>query len=293
MTNDRHTPVLLHEVIEALCVSKGDVYVDATFGQGGHSRSIMERGGKVLAFDWDAEAVARGESRFAEEIKAGTLKLFHANFDQLAEILKDQKLIGNAIHGILFDFGTSRQQLTSSERGFSFGGDGPLDMRMDQRLGVTAADLLAISDERQLTKILFHFGGETQAKKISKMIKQQKTPITTTAQLAHLVSSVVSSRGKLHPATKTFQALRIAVNSELDAIESALPQALEVLGAGGKIVTISFHEGEDRLVKHAFREWEQSEQGTVETKKPITATEEECQQNPPSRSAKMRIFTKK
>ncbi|MFZ1721964.1 MAG: 16S rRNA (cytosine(1402)-N(4))-methyltransferase RsmH [Microgenomates group bacterium] len=296
MIEIQHYPVLLEEVLDAIPDVTGKVIIDATFGQGGHSDALLQKGATVLAFDWDIEAIQRGTTRFSKKIEEKKLYLVHASFDRLREIVSNHELTKDGqkeIDAILFDFGTSRDQLLSSKRGFSFAGDGPLDMRMDQRLGVTAADLLAISDEHQLAKILFHFGGEVHSKKIAKIIKQHKKPITSTSQLAAIISSIVSTRGKIHPATKTFQALRVAVNSELDAIEKALPQALEVVKPSGKILAISFHEGEDRLVKHAFRKWEEKSKGAAESKKPILATDEELKKNPPSRSAKLRIFIKK
>ncbi len=178
-------------------------------------------------------------------------------------------------------------------RGFSFLEDGDLDMRMDTRLGVTAKDLLVVLPEKQLAQLLIDFGGEHEAKAIARAIKNSSTPITTTSQLATTVERAKHERrGHLHPATKTFQALRIAVNSELDEIALALPQALNVIAPGGIIATISFHEGEDRLAKSAMREWEAHNQGASLTKKPVVASESEVAENSNSRSAKLRLFKK-
>ena len=198
-----------------------------------------------------------------------------------------------APQGILFDFGTSADQLTSGTRGFSFLEDGDLDMRMDTRLGVTAKDLLAVLPEKQLAQLFIEFGGEHESKAIAHAIKAAKAPITTTFQLAQLVERTKRERrGHLHPATKVFQALRIAVNSELDEIALALPQALEVVAAGGIIATIAFHEGEDRLAKVAMKTWAQENKGEILTDKPVVASEAEVERNSNSRSAKLRVFRK-
>lgn len=274
-------------------IKKGEWYIDATFGRGGHTAEILKRGGKVIAFDRDAEAIAYGTHHFATFIENSSLKLIENNFDSLISSIESHFSVQPKVEGILFDFGTSREQLTSVERGFSFIGDGPLDMRMDQNLGVTAADLLVVMTEQQLADILFHFGGEVYARKIARRIKRCPEAITTTSQLAALVSSAIPGRGKLHAATKTFQALRIAVNSELDAIEKVLPQALEVIHSGGRLVTISFHEGEDRPVKKTFTAWQNANLGEVLTSKPVVPSKSEVEKNQAARSAKLRAFRKK
>lgn len=285
---------MLEDATEALNVQTDCWYVDGTFGRGGHTEKILQAGGKVVAFDFDQEAIDYGTEKFADEVRTGKLILIRENFASLAEIisnLQKNNQVGE-IQGILLDFGTSTQQLTSQERGFSFDGDGPLDMRMDQRLGVQAKDLLAIIPENQLTELFRDFGGEIDAKRIVKAIKASRTPITQTNQLAELIVKVKGrQKGKLHPATKVFQALRIAVNTELDNITSLLPQALNILSDGGKIVTIAFHEGEDKIVKHTFRSWETENLGST-AKKPSVPSEEEVSTNTRARSAKMRIFTK-
>lgn len=286
---------MLNDAVEALGVKQGAWYIDGTFGRGGHTRKILEQGGKVIAFDFDQEAIIYGQQTFKSEIIAGDLILVRENFAHLADTivsLQKNNQVGQ-INGILFDFGTSTQQLTSQERGFSFEGEGPLDMRMDQRLGVMAKDLLAVIPENQLTELFRVMGGEQEAKRIAKAIKSSKTPIATTKQLADLVSKVKGrQKGKLHPATKVFQALRIAVNTELDNITDMLPQALNVLHYGGKIVTIAFHEGEDKIVKHTFKSWESRNLGKNETKKPEVPSEAEISTNIRARSAKMRVFIK-
>lgn len=290
-----HQPIMLSEAIEHLQIEPNHWYVDATFGRGGHTAQILNQKGKVIAFDWDEDAIKYGQEKFADQIKAGHLVLRRASFTELSQVVQSTKLEADVkIMGVLFDFGTSSDQLTSGARGFSFNSPGPLDMRMDQRLGVTAADLLAVIPENQLAQMFVEFGGEPEAKKIAKAIKNSPQPITTTEQLSELVASTKRRHsGHLHPATKVFQALRIAVNSELDEISAVLPQALEVVEPGGRIVTIAFHEGEDRLVKTAFKSWQTGEKGEMETKKPITPSEKELAQNPRSRSAKLRVFRKK
>jgi 16S rRNA (cytosine1402-N4)-methyltransferase len=291
---NQHIPVLREEALTALAITKDHWYIDATFGGGGHTQAILDQGGRVIGFDWDIEAISGAQTKFAPEIAAQQLILVNESFskmyDETAKLMPD--LVGT-ISGILFDFGTSTTQLMSSSRGFSFEGDGVLDMRMDQRLGVMAKDILAVVPEKQLIQLFFNEGGELDAKKIAKAIKSNPTPIETTAELVSVISRVKRRTGKLHPATKVFQALRIAVNSELSNIESTLPQAYRLLAPAGVIVTISFHEGEDRIAKHSFKQWADKGLGSVLTKDVITPSEAEIEKNPRSRSAKLRVFRKK
>ncbi len=287
--NNEHISVLLNEAIAGLEIKPGDWYVDGTFGRGGHTRQILNKGGLVYAFDMDAEAIAFGETEFAQEIAQGKLILIRSNFDQL------EKHVTKEVQGILFDFGVSSPQIDQAERGFSFQHDVELDMRMDDRLGVKAKDLLALLPEKQLAEMFIEFGGEHEAFRIAKaiVIERKKHPITTTHQLANLIEKTKKEkRGHLNPATKVFQALRIAVNSELDSIKSVLPQAFKALANQGHLVVISFHEGEDRLVKTAFKSWQQQGLGEQVNKEVITPSEEEVSQNSRSRSAKLRIFKK-
>ncbi len=286
---------MLKDALDALEIKPGNWYVDATFGGGGHTRSILAAGAHAVAFDFDQAAIGLGQETFATELESGALILIRENFNKLQTTLASLQESGTVseIQGILFDFGTSTDQLTSSERGFSFAGTGELDMRMDDRLGVTAKDLLAVIPEKQLAEMFLEFGGEEDAKRIAKAIKTARTPITTASQLTEVVLKAKGQqRGKLHPATKVFQALRIAVNSELDNIAEALPQALESLTSGGRVVTIAFHDGEDRLAKQLFATWESEKKGTVKTKRPLAPSVEEVQSNPRSRSAKLRVFIK-
>ena len=296
MNNNKHITVFLEDAVEALGVQKGRWYIDATFGRGGHTRKILDEGGKVIAFDVDQDAIEYGQRIFASEIAPGDLILIRENFSKLASVIESLKEDGqvNEISGVLFDFGTSTQQLMSESRGFSFDGDGPLDMRMDDRLGVQAKDLLALVPANQLEQLFREYGGEESARKIARAIKDSHEPIVTSKQLSDLIVKIKGpQKGKLHPATKVFQALRIAVNTEIESIKTSLPQALEVIENEGRIVTIAFHEGEDREVKNTFKKWEEDGRGENLTKKPISPSEEELAQNPRSRSAKMRIFLKK
>ena len=291
-----HIPVLIEEALQLLSLQKGSWYIDATFGRGGHTHKMLEQGARVIAFDWDKEAIEYGTTTFASELAAGTLILIHESFARIRTALEVQQQKSGtplSIAGILFDFGTSTQQLTSAERGFSFEGEGDLDMRMDTRLGVTAKDILALIPEKQLAELFQDFGGEDEAKAIAKAIKHSPTPLTTTKQLATLVSSVKRrTHAGIHPATKVFQALRIVVNSELDEIREALPEALSILAPNGRLVAISFHDGEDRIVKQHCKQWEQSNLAEVLTKKPLQPTETEVLHNKRARSAKLRAVRK-
>lgn len=295
MTQTAHITVMLQEAVDYLQVKAGEWYVDGTFGRGGHTGKILSKGGKVIAFDFDQESINRGQEKFAKEIKNGDLILIRENFDQLSSVLEKQNKTGK-IAGILFDFGTSTDQLMSTDRGFSFDDpDAMLDMRMDDRLGVKASDLLKVLTTKQLTQIFKDFGGEAKAKSIAKNIEKIKEKnITSLETVGALVGAVQKSygnhRSKLNPATKAFQALRIVVNDELNNIEKVLPQALSTLKSGGRIVTIAFHEGEDRLAKTTFNNWEKENKGQKITPKAIKPTEKEIKRNPRSRSAKLRVF---
>jgi 16S rRNA (cytosine1402-N4)-methyltransferase len=291
-----HTPVMLTEAIAGLNIKKGAWYIDATFGRGGHTRKMIDLGANVIGLDHDQEAITFGAEHFAEELQAKQLLLLRHNFANLSKAVSEAKEQLNSpieIYGVLFDFGTSVDQLTSQDRGFSFTGNGPLDMRMDDRLGVTAAQLLAVLSEAQLSETFRNYGGEEAARAIAKAIvaERSRQPIETTQQLVQLISKIKRRRDRIHPATKVFQALRMVVNSEIDNIEQGLPQALQVLAKQGVIVTIAFHEGEDRIVKHTFKKWALEEKGTAYPL--IKPSVEEINTNPPSRSAKLRIFEKK
>lgn len=290
-----HTPVMLVEVVEHLAIMPGKWYIDATFGRGGYTETILDQGAFVVAFDHDAEAVAYGEKQFEYELAHNKLIIIRENFLHLSKTISDLRERTNVgdIQGVVYDFGTSSEQLTSIERGFSFSGSAPLDMRMDDRLGVTAADLLHVLSEKQLTQLFQEKGGEHQARSIAKKIVAQRAtkPVTTTQELVSIITKAKSNHsGKLHPATKVFQALRIAVNDELTNIEESLPQAVELIVPGGHVVTVAFHQGEDAIAKQVFRQAQIDEIG--ETTGPFTPSEIEVVQNPRARSAKLRVFRK-
>ena len=289
---NHHQPVLLAEAINGLHLKTGNWYIDATFGRGGHTRVMLEQGAKVVALDHDAEAIEFGQQKFASEIEQGKLILKRESFNQIGQVVK-QELKNEPVNGILFDLGTSVDQLKFSNRGFSFETDSELDMRMDDRLGVKAKDILNLVDERQLAELFHNYGGEEQAKAVAKRVAEmrKKKLFETTNDLVKVIDQVKGGkRGHLNPATKVFQALRIAVNSEFDQLQQALSQIPDLIAKDGRIVIISFHEGEDRIIKQQFLTWEVMKKGERETKKPMTPGEAELEQNPRARSAKLRIF---
>ena len=272
------------------------IYVDCTLGGGGHAEAILEAtapGGSLIGMDRDEEAIQRAGERLK---RYGTrARLFHENFKNLGTLLRAQGV--RSVDGILMDLGMSTLQLTDSERGFSFQKDGPLDMRMDRRSPITAAALANSLPERQLAQILFEYGEERWANRIARAVAEarQRKPITTTGQLADLVRWAIprpAQSRRLHPATKTFQALRIAVNQELDQLDVALSDAVKRLNPGGRLCVIAFHSLEDRIVKRTFKALAQDESARVRlvTKKPIIPGREEIRMNPRSRSAKLRVM---
>lgn len=282
-----HIPVLFDEVIEWLEPSQGKTFVDGTLGGGGHTAAIAERvGGKglVVAVDLDPQAIDRAEIALAGK----PIKLVQANYAEIPEVLAQLEIA--AVDGILLDLGLSSDQLADDQRGFSFQIGGPLDLRFNPDEGESASDLLAHIGEDHLADIIYRYGEERYSRRIAKQVvaTRRKSPIQTAEQLAELVRSRVPlSRGaKIDPATRTFQALRIAVNGELNALESALKSLPDCLKPGGHIAIISFHSLEDRLVKHAFRSDERLQ---VLTRKPVVPTEAEAASNPRARSAKMRV----
>lgn len=280
-----------NEALHWLQVEQGGWYVDCTLGGGGHTQMLLNNGAHVVAFDWDESAINHAKENFQHELQNGHLVLIRESFAQLGVIRKDPLLKEVDIKGILFDFGTSTDQLMSAERGFSFNGNAPLDMRMDNRRGVTAADLIKFLAEKELVDVL-ESAGEHDARKIAPALK--KVLPTTTRELADTVTRAKGGRHtRLNPATKTFMALRIAVNTEMTEITAGLPEAFAILAPGGRIVTISFHDGEDRIVKRAFEEWERAVEGKTLTPKPVEPSETEVFHNPRSRSAKLRVFAKR
>ncbi len=256
MTEGQHNPVLKSEVLKALRISDDSVIVDATYGRGGHTRSIMAKlgeRGRMLIIDRDPEAIAHARQHWGDEPR---VIIVHAPFSAFTKIITEAGLHG-LVSGILIDLGVSSPQLDQADRGFSFSADGPLDMRMDPTRGPSAAEWLVDIEQHELIRVLRQFGEEKFARRIAARIleAQQEAVITGTAQLAQIVSGAVPRKepGK-HPATRTFQALRIAINNELDELDSVLPQALDALAVGGRLLVISFHSLEDRRVKRYFRE---------------------------------------
>ncbi len=273
----RHTPVLYQEALDWLAVRPGGVYVDATLGGAGHTQGILERGGQVVAFDQDPQAIAQ-----AQALGLGGLWLVQANFRELLPQLA--RLGIDQVDGILADLGVSSFHLDDPGRGFSYQLEGPLDMRMGAH-GPSAAEVINTFDEGSLADILYRYGEEPQARRIARYIVAHR-PIHTTTQLAEVIRRATGFRRAGHPARKSFQALRIFVNDELGALEQLLQGAEEALRPGGRLVVISFHSLEDRLVKHFLRT---SSKLKTLTKKPIVPSEKEQQENPRARSAKMRV----
>jgi 16S rRNA (cytosine1402-N4)-methyltransferase len=288
-----HIPVMPKEVLELLRLPPGGVAVDGTLGLGGHA-SLMAQAlgarGHLIAIDRDSASLGQAKIRLAGfELK---IDLLQASFSTLDKVLASLKV--SAVDGILLDLGISSFQLDDEARGFAFRLDGPLDMRMDaQGQGATAADLVNTLKEAQLEKIIFEFGEERFARRIAAAIVMQrsKAKITTTKTLADIILRALPkgyTRGRIHPATRTFQALRIAVNEELEALSLGLEVCFRMLKTGGRLCVISFHSLEDRLVKNKFKSWGLQEEGMVLTKRPLVASDEECAENPRSRSAKLR-----
>jgi 16S rRNA (cytosine1402-N4)-methyltransferase len=296
MSKPQHVPVLLDEVLNYLNVRPGGVYVDATLGLAGHSSEIARRlgpKGTLIGFDRDPEAMALAKARLEDlRVELGEempeVKLIPKAFSEAAN-----EIAPSSVDGLLADFGVSSLQLDEAHRGFSFRSDGPLDMRMNTREGETAEQVVNQEDENELADLIYEFGEERRSRRIARAIVRAR-PITTTAELARVVSAAAPSMkgDKIHPATRTFQALRIRVNDELGEIRTLLESAPSLLKPGGRLVLISFHSLEDRLVKDAFREAGRSGVYEVLTKKPVIAGEEEESRNPRSRSAKMRVVEK-
>lgn len=251
-----HEPVLLGACLEGLAVRSDGYYVDGTFGRGGHSAALLARlgpEGRLLAFDKDPEAVAAAEARFGADPR---FRIVHGSFTMLARVVAEEERTGK-VDGILLDLGVSSPQLDDPARGFSFQSEGPLDMRMDPTAGESAADWLARADEAEIARVLFEFGEERFARRIARAIvaRRAEAPLATTRELAELVASAVPTREKgKHPATRTFQALRILINRELDDLDDALAQSVDVLASGGRLCVISFHSLEDRRVKRFIRD---------------------------------------
>lgn len=312
MSDYTHTPVLLNEVLSALQPKPGGVYIDATVGGGGHAAALLHQaqpGGRMLGVDADPTALQAAQKHFALRWPdsngsdgAVTYTLCHSSFEHLRELAQAHNF--DPVDGIVFDLGVSSHQIDTPARGFSFHADGPLDMRLDPTQGQTAEDLVANLDEQALANLIYQYGEERASRRIARFIvnQRQQQPVTSTGKLAAIVAQALRSSSKrraaIHPATRTFQALRIAVNRELEQLDAVLPQAVTLLRPGGRLAVISFHSLEDRIVKQFFRA--ESGYGGSEapdrpvrlriiTKKPIEPGDAEVRANPRSRSARLRV----
>ena len=290
-----HVPVLLKEAIDFLAVRRGGTYIDATVGLGGHSLEIARRlgaPGHLIGLDKDPAALERAGVRLrtsdlGKQTDRPRIELRHVSFASLAEVQ------GPMADGLLADLGVSSLQFADPMRGFSFQAEGPLDMRMDPQSELTAEQVVNQFDERELADLIYEFGEERRSRRIARAIVRSR-PIRTTAQLAEIVSAAARpmKHQRIHPATRTFQALRIFVNRELDDLRAVLAAAPQLLKPGGRLVIISFHSLEDRIVKDALRDGVKQGYYKLLTKKPVTAREEEVDRNPRARSAKLRAAEK-
>jgi 16S rRNA (cytosine1402-N4)-methyltransferase len=282
-----HLPVMAEEAIELLAVRSEGIYIDATAGLGGHAGLIAARltTGLVIANDRDAQSIEIAKRNTAEW--AGRIHFYHGSFETLPQTLAAEGM--EKAHGLLADLGVSRYQLTAPERGFTFLADGPLDMRMDQTTGTTAADLVNYTAEKALADLIFQLGEERRARRIARAIVRAR-PIRSTLHLADVVSRAAPRTNRLHPATKTFMALRMAVNDEPGELDKLLELAPTLVASGGRVVAISFMSIEDRKVKERFRALARESCAVVLTKRPIQPSHEEVRRNPASRSAKLRAL---
>ena len=290
-----HVPVLAEEICHWLNPKSGGIYVDCTLGVGGTSLKILESSGNnayILGLDRDPEALAYAEKNL--EPYRSQVKIFNGNYSHLVEFVHQAGF--EKVDGVVFDLGVSSLQLDKPERGFSFASDGPLDMRMNQTQGPTAADLVKVLPEKELADLFFSCGEERFSRRIAHAIVQARKTfaLETTQALVAVVKGAVPlayRKGRIHCATRTFQALRIRVNQELDLLQPALHSAVSLLKEGGRLCVVAFHSLEDRVVKHTFRRLAGGEHPaiTILTKKPVTADQQEIQQNPRARSAKLRV----
>jgi len=286
-----HVPVMRDEVISLLQPERGGVFVDCTVGLGGHARALLERGASSLVgLDRDPAALALAREALADW--KDRVDLVHADFRELAAVLDGRGVA--SVTGILADLGVSSMQLDTEGRGFSFRRDEPLDMRMDTTRGETAAELLARVDETELADVIFQFGEERHSRRVARAIvaARRRAPLVTTGQVADVVRRAVPHKGwqRIDPATRTFQALRIWVNRELEGLDTFLTTAAARLASGGRLVVIAFHSLEDRIVKQTFRALAGDHALRIVTKRPLTASESEVAVNPRARSAKLRAL---
>jgi len=304
-TEFRHTPVLLNETLQGLKIRSDGVYVDCTFGRGGHSRAILEQleeNGRLLAFDKDPDAIAAVDEKLLDDPR---FTLVHGSYTKLEETVKAMKLT-KKVNGVFLDLGVSSPQLDDASRGFSFMRDGDLDMRMDNSHGMTAAEWLNLASAEEIANVLYEYGDERFSRRIARVIVEQRkeAPITRTIQLADLVASTIPSREKnKHPATRTFQAIRIFINRELEELDAVLTQAMNVLSVNGRLLVISFHSLEDRLVKRFMRDQSRGVDIPREIPvthdvfkpkltiigKPVRSQPDDIKNNPRARSAVLRI----
>ena len=290
-----HKSVLVKEVLDILNIKHGSWYLDCTFGDGGHSLRVLKSGGKVIGLDVDPQAIGRAEKRLHEAGYSGQdFRLIQGNFRDLKNLIQKQTDIADQkIAGAIFDLGVSSLQLDSPERGFSFNKLGPLDMRMDPDLGVRALDLVNILSRKELYELFNSLGEEKYSKRLADTLVRAREvkKFETTLELAGLIERALGGRReKIHPATKVFQALRMVVNDELGALEEGLESVKDLIEERGRIIVISFHSLEDRMVKNTFKKWQEMSLGKRLMQKPVIPGSEEIYDNPRSRSAKMRGF---
>ena len=313
MAEFKHITVLLNEAVDGLNIKPDGTYVDCTLGGGGHSGLILSKlseNGKLYSFDQDIKAINFNKDKFKEENELGKINFIKSNFRNISEELNKRNILG--VDGILYDLGVSSPQFDNADRGFSYNYDAPLDMRMDQSQSLTARDVVNDWSYEQLVRIFFRYGEEKFAKSIARRIEKvrQQTPIETTGQLVDLIKEAIPAKARRkggHPAKKTFQAIRIAVNDELGALEESLEQALDLLNPGGRISVITFQSLEDRLVKVMFKQKtslpelppglpvipdSQKVEYKLITRKPIVPSEDEITHNNRAHSAKLRIIEK-
>lgn len=280
-----HYPVMLAETLEYLAMRPDGIYVDATAGMGGHTGAIAAKltTGLVISADRDAESLER--ARENSSAVAGRIRFIHSRFSGLESAVAG--LVRGPVDGLIADLGVSRYQLTTPERGFSLFSEGPVDMRMDRSTGEPAADLINYGPEQELANLFYLLGDERRSRRIARAIVRAR-PIRDTLHLANVIESAVPRTGAIHPATKTFMALRIAVNQEQEELDALLASAPKLVKSGGRIVILTFMSSEDRVVKRAFQALAREGRVTLLNKHVITPSDEEVRENPPSRSAKLR-----
>ncbi len=282
-----HVPVMLRECLEYLAIRPGGVYLDATCGLGGHTGAIARQldTGFVLACDRDAESLARARENTVD--CAARIRFHNVRFSMVGQALAAERV--SQADGLLADLGVSRYQLTEGERGFSLMADGPLDMRMDRSQGQTAADIVNYESEQQLANLIYRLGEERRSRRIARAIVRAR-PVATTGQLAKLIENAAPRTGKIHPATRTFMALRIAVNQEAEELDALLASLPALVKPGGRVVVLTFMSTEDRKVKQSFQALAKGGRATILTRHVVRPAEEEIRANQPSRSAKLRAL---